>query len=144
MSIIQYTLTERSTDSQVGTSRTSPCWASGTVHVPPLLRLYQFYNLCLGCGGQHRRQDPGYGQVCECTNFCDSGANADHQCTVTGGNIGLTAPVIILNVMNTAPYFGIVDMGVDKNLTFTGDCMSTVTTLPGTCDVSAGKSPTLL
>jgi hypothetical protein len=51
----------------------------------------------------------------------------------------LTAPVIILNVMNAAPYFGIVDMGVDKNLTFTGDCMSTVTTLPGTCDVSAGK-----
>jgi len=42
--------------------------------------------------------------------------------------------------MNTAPYFGIVDMGVDTNLTFEGDCMSTITKLPGTCEVSAGKS----
>lgn len=64
---------------------------------------------------------------------------ADQQCTMTGGDTGFAAPVVIINVMNVEPYFGIVDMGVDQTLAFTGDC-GPITDLKGICDIKAGKS----
>lgn len=62
------------------------------------------------------------------------------QCRVTGGK-GLTTetPVLVLNVMKQFPYFGIIDLGIVKDLVFTGDGCGDVTYIDNMCKADGSR-----
>jgi hypothetical protein len=54
----------------------------------------------------------------------------------------MKAPVVIINVQDTAPYFGIVDIGTDPNLSFQGDGCGPVQKIAQQCDIADSESIT--